>query len=142
MGCAPTSEARRICQLNPFLNFYFLKIFFHKPLDKSRKACYTSIITEGRDPGKAAFMKQYTILNLTTMEVLTCEAPQSCWLSDLCDRLYIQWELTPTYNRSMWALLNGDHLIFSYHQVEFVEVWLEPHTGRVLVRDLPAGWGQ
>ena len=86
-------------------------------------------------------MKFYTILNLTTMEILDCSAPLNCWLADLCDRLYIHWELTPTGSGSMWGLLNGDHLIFSYHQVEFVEVWLEPVTGRVLVRDLPANWG-
>lgn len=87
-------------------------------------------------------MKSYTILNLTTMEIIECSAPRSGWLADLCDRLYIHWELTPYSHRSLWNLLNGDHLIFSYHQVEFVEVWLEPVTGRVLVKDLPANWGQ
>lgn len=87
-------------------------------------------------------MKQYTILNLSTQEIVEFTAMPSIWVSDLLDTLYIMWELTPHSRRSVWSLLNGDHLIFSYHQVEFVEVWLEPNTGRVLVRDLPAGWGQ
>ena len=87
-------------------------------------------------------MKQYTILNLSTQEIVEFTAMPSIWVSDLLDTLYIMWELIPHSRRSVWSLLNGDHLIFSYHQVEFVEVWLEPNTGRVLVRDLPAGWGQ
>lgn len=87
-------------------------------------------------------MKSYTVLNLTTMEIVEFKAMSNSWLSSLLDTLYIQWELTLHSKRSIWTLLNGDHLIFSYHQVEFVEVWLEPNTGRVLVKDLPAGWGQ
>ena len=87
-------------------------------------------------------MKSYTILNLTTMELFERTAPRTSWLSDLCDTLYILYEITPYRNREMWGLLAGDHLIFSYHQVEFVEVWLEPVTGRVLIKDLPTGWGQ
>lgn len=86
-------------------------------------------------------MKSYTILNLTIMEIVEFTAMPSIWLSNLLDILYIQWELTPHSKRSIWNLLNGDHLIFSFHRVEFVEVWLEPNTGRVLVRDLPANWG-
>ena len=86
-------------------------------------------------------MKSYTILNLSTMEVVEFTAMPSIWMLDLLDALYTMWELTPHSRRSVWNLLNGDHLIFSYHSVEFVEVWLEPQTGRVLVRDLPQGWG-
>lgn len=87
-------------------------------------------------------MKQYTILNLSTQEIVEFTAMPSIWLAELLDVLYLQWELTPHSQRSVWNLLNGDHLIFSFHKVEFVEVWLEPVTGRVLVKDLPAGWGQ
>ena len=87
-------------------------------------------------------MKQYTILNLSTLEIVEFTAMPSIWLAELLDVLYIQWELTPHSQRSVWNLLNGDHLIFSFHKVEFVEVWLEPNTQRVLVKDLPAGWGQ
>lgn len=86
-------------------------------------------------------MKQYTILNLSTQEIVEFKAMPNSWLARLEEVLYEMWELTPK-TRSMWGLLNGDHLIFSYHNVEFVEVWLEPNTGRVLVKDLPAGWGQ
>lgn len=87
-------------------------------------------------------MKQYTILNLTTLEIVNFTTMPSIWLAELLDVLYIQWELTPHSQRSVWNLLNGDHLIFSFHKVEFVEVWLEPNTHRVLVKDLPADWGQ
>lgn len=86
-------------------------------------------------------MKSYTILNLTTLEVVEFKSEPHRWLAELEDVLYVQWELSPHRSREMWGLLTGDHLIFSYHQVEFVEVWLEPHTGRVLMRDLPQGWG-
>ena len=87
-------------------------------------------------------MKKYTILNLSTLEIVEFTAMPSIWVAELEDVLYTMWELTPHSRRSMWNLLNGDHLIFSFHKVEFVEVWLEPKTGRVLVKDLPAGWGQ
>lgn len=87
-------------------------------------------------------MKNYSILNLSTQEIVEFTSTPSNWLSQLEDSLYIMWELTPHRNRCMWGLLNGEHLIFSYHGLEFVEVWLEPGTGRVLVRDLPQGWGQ
>jgi hypothetical protein len=56
--------------------------------------------------------------------------------------LYEMWELVPHKGTSLWGLLNGEHKVFSFHGVEFVEVWLEPHTGRVLVKDLPTGWGK
>jgi hypothetical protein len=86
-------------------------------------------------------MRTYTIFNLTTLEIYTCQASANNWLADLCDQLYILWEITPKGPSSIWGLLNGEHKIFAYHNAEFVEVWLEPNTGRVLVRDLPAGWG-
>lgn len=86
-------------------------------------------------------MKQYTILNLSTQEIVEFPSVPQSWLARLEDVLYEMWELTPV-THSMWGLLNGDHLIFSYHRLEFVEVWLEPNTGRVMVKDLPAGWGQ
>jgi hypothetical protein len=86
-------------------------------------------------------MKSYTILNLTTLEIVEFKSEPRRWLAELEDVLYVQWELSPYRSREMWGLLAGDHLIFSYHQVEFVEVWLEPNTGRVLLKDLPAGWG-
>ena len=86
-------------------------------------------------------MKSYTILNLTTLEIVEFKSEPRRWLAELEDVLYVQWELSLCRSREMWGLLAGDHLIFSYHQVEFVEVWLEPNTGRVLVKDLPAGWG-
>ena len=82
-----------------------------------------------------------TVLNLSTMEVVTFDAPNSSWLAQLEDTLYVMWELTPHNGNSLWGLLNGEHKVFSYHGLECVEVWLEPNTGRVLVKDLPAGWG-
>lgn len=86
-------------------------------------------------------MRTYSIVNLSTMETLTCTAPSYCWLKDLEDKLYIQWELTKArHNSSLWSILNGDHVVFTYHQVEFVEVWMDPN-GRIMVRDLPQGWG-
>ena len=83
-----------------------------------------------------------TILNLSTQEIVEFDAPNSTWLSQLEDTLYVMWELTPHYGNSLWGLLNGEHKVFSYHGVEFVEVWLEDRTGRVLVKDLPYGWGK
>ena len=83
-----------------------------------------------------------TVLNLSTLEIVEFDAPNSSWLSQLEDTLYVMWELTPHNGCSMWGLLNGEHKVFSYHGLEFVDVWLEPHTGRVLVKDLPNNWGK
>ena len=83
-----------------------------------------------------------TVLNLSTMEVVNFDAPNSSWLAQLEDTLYVMWELTPHNGNSLWGLLNGEHKVFSYHGLEFVDVWLEPHTGRVLVKDLPDNWGK
>ena len=83
-----------------------------------------------------------TILNLSTQEIVEFDAPNSTWLSQLEDTLYVMWELTPHNGNSLWGLLNGEHKVFSYHGVEFVEVWLEDRTGRALVKDLPYGWGK
>ena len=83
-----------------------------------------------------------TVLNLSTLEVVTFDAPNHNWLAHLEDTLYEMWEITPHNGSSLWGLLNGEHKVFSYHGVEFVEVWLENRTGRVLVKDLPYGWGQ
>lgn len=83
-----------------------------------------------------------TVLNLSTMEVVNFDAPNSSWLAQLEDTLYVMWELTPHNGNSLWGLLNGEHKVFSYHGLEFVEVWLEPNTGRVLVKDLPDNWGK
>ena len=84
----------------------------------------------------------HAVLNLSTMEVVTFDAPASNWLAHLEDVLYEMWELTPYKGNSLWGLLNGEHKVFSFHGVEFVEVWLEPHTGRVIVKDLPYNWGE
>jgi hypothetical protein len=75
------------------------------------------------------------------MEVFTRTAPKHRWLQDLEEFLYVEWELTlASHHTSMWSLLNGSHLIFSYHRAEFVEVWLDP-DGRIMMKDLPQGWG-
>jgi hypothetical protein len=83
-----------------------------------------------------------TVLNLSTLEVVNFDAPNATWLSQLEDILYTMWEITPHNGNSLWGLLNGEHKMFSFHGVAFVEVWLEPRTGRVLVKDLPYGWNQ
>ena len=83
-----------------------------------------------------------TILNLSTQEIVEFPATSTDKLARLEDVLYEMWELTPYRGNSLWGLLNGEHKVFSYHGLEFVDVWLEPHTGRVLVKDLPDNWGK
>ena len=82
-----------------------------------------------------------TILNLSTQEIVEFPTTASNWLVRLEEVLYEMWELTPYKGNTLWGLLNGEHKVFSFHGVAFVEVWLEPRTGRVLVKDLPADWG-
>ena len=84
----------------------------------------------------------YTILNLSTQEIVEFPATPTSWLARLEDVLYEMWELTPHRGNCLWGILNGEHKVFSFHGVEFVEVWLEPHTGRVMVKDLPCNWGK
>lgn len=81
-------------------------------------------------------MKTFTLENLSTCEIL--EVPyEGALCAALEEQLYIWWELTPCTNRVTWAypFLRGDKVKFSYHNCEFVQVWMDK-DGKIWVRDI------
>ena len=81
-------------------------------------------------------MKNITIENLSTCEILTLTTEEHL-LNTIEDALYIQWELTPCTNRCSWAypFLRGEKVRFSFHKVEFVQVW-QDKDGKVWVKNI------
>lgn len=82
-------------------------------------------------------MRTYTVTNLSAREFFTFIAPESNWLKELEDQLYIHWELTRVRgSRSMESLLEGFPVIFTYHNLEYVEISLKAN-GLIVAFDLP-----
>lgn len=63
---------------------------------------------------------------LNTCEVVTAKRDNDPVCDKVEEILYIQQELTPCTNRCSWAFpfLRGEPVRFTYHQCEFVWVWL------------------
>lgn len=81
-------------------------------------------------------MKTYQIENITTGEKYIAHAEGNL-CSSVEEQLYILWELTPCTNRCSWAypFLRGERVKFTYHNCEFVWVWLDAE-GKVWVKDI------
>lgn len=81
-------------------------------------------------------MKTYKIENLSTMEIAEVHTEDNL-CSSVEEQLYILWELTPCANRCSWAypFLRGERVKFTYHNCEFVWVWLDTE-GKVWVKDI------
>ena len=81
-------------------------------------------------------MTTIIIENLSTMELITINTDKH-FLDAIEDALYIQWELTPCAGRCSWAypFRRGDKVKFSYHEREFVKVWMDL-DGKVWVKDI------
>lgn len=87
-------------------------------------------------------MKTYTFKNITNGEAYIAHLEyEGCYTGPLCnfveEQLYILWELTPCANRCSWAypFLRGERVKFTYHNCEFVWVWLD-EQGQILVKDI------
>ena len=81
-------------------------------------------------------MKTITFENLSTLEIVAVQTDDHL-MDAIQDTLYIQWELTPCTNRCAWAypLLRGEPVKFTFHNVEFVKVWID-QDGKVWIKDI------
>jgi hypothetical protein len=81
-------------------------------------------------------MKTYQIENLSTCEIAEVHTEDNL-CSSVEEQLYILWELTPCTNRVSWAypFLRGERVKFTYHNCEFVWVWMDKE-GKVWVKDI------
>jgi hypothetical protein len=79
-------------------------------------------------------MYSLTIKNLSTNEILEGYVSSVRPFSkEVEEHLYNQWDLTPC--GPTVGLLSGEVVRFSYHNVEFFDVWVEDGTGIVFVCD-------
>ena len=80
--------------------------------------------------------KTYEIEFLNTLEKLTVTTEDHL-LNSIEESLYIHQELTPCTNRCSWAypFLRGEKVKFTYHNCEFVLVWMDAQ-GKVWVKDI------